>query len=108
MPLLMSPIGTAKPIGRLFCLRTIEQEVRMNTVKHLLEVARFRRHKAHCLLRDAPNMPLAEERARLTQYATFFEQEAVKLEKRAGDLYDSSRSEHRRQSHARLMKRRRL
>jgi len=49
-----------------------------------LEVARFKRNKAYCLLRDAPSMPLAEDRARLILYAKFFEEEAVKLEARAG------------------------
>ena len=50
-----------------------------------LEVARFKRNQAYCLLRDAPSMPLAKDRARLILYAKFFEEEAVKLEARAGD-----------------------
>jgi hypothetical protein len=50
-----------------------------------LEVARFKRNKAYCLLRDAPFMPLAKDRARLVLYAKFFEKEAVKLEVRHGD-----------------------
>ena len=57
----------------------------MAKVRHLLEVALFKRNKAYCLLRDAPFMPLAEDRARLILYAKFFEEEAVKLEAQARD-----------------------
>ena len=62
----------------------------MRTVRHLLEVAGFRRHKAYCLVRDAPSMPLAEDRVRLFQYAQFFEEEAVKLEGRVRGLHASA------------------
>jgi hypothetical protein len=58
----------------------------MTKVRHLLEISQSKRNKAYCLLRDAPSMPLAEDRARLIQYAKFFEEEAVKLEARADDL----------------------
>ena len=61
----------------------------MTNVRHLLEVAQSKRNKACCLLRDAPAMPDAEDRARLVQCAKFFEEEAVKLEERAGGIYAS-------------------
>jgi hypothetical protein len=57
----------------------------MTKVRHMLEVAQFKRNKAYCLLRDAPSMLDAKDRARLILYAKFFEEEAVKLEARAGD-----------------------
>jgi hypothetical protein len=63
----------------------------MRTMRHLLEVACFKRRKAYCLVRDASRMPLAEDRARLTQYAKFFEEEAVKLEECVRDLQVSAR-----------------
>jgi hypothetical protein len=56
----------------------------MTKVRHMLEVAQFKRNKAYCLLRDAPSMLDAKDRARLILYAKFFEEEAVKLEARAG------------------------
>jgi hypothetical protein len=59
----------------------------MTKVRHLLEVAQFKRHKAYCLLRDAPSMLDAGDRAHLVQCAKYFEEEAVKLEERAGDTY---------------------
>jgi hypothetical protein len=70
--------------------RDLAQQIRaqaesMNTARHLLEVARTKRNRAYCLLRDAPSMPLAKDRARLILYAKFFEEEAIKLEARAGD-----------------------
>jgi len=58
-----------------------------------LEVARFKRNKAYCLLRDAQSMPLAKDRARLVLYAKFFEEEAVKLEKQAGTFVAGGRSQ---------------
>ena len=56
-------------------------------MRHLLEVAQFKRNKAYCLLRDASSMLDAGYRAHLVQYAKYFEEEAVKLEERAGDIY---------------------
>ena len=53
--------------------------------RDLLEVAQFKRNKAYCLLRDAPSMLDAGDRADLVLYAKFFEEEAVKLEERADD-----------------------
>jgi hypothetical protein len=58
-------------------------------VRHLLEVARFKRSKAYCLLRDASSMSDAQDRAHLVLCAKFFEEEAVKLEERAGEIYGS-------------------
>jgi len=57
----------------------------MTEVRHLLEVARFKRSKAYCLLRDASSMSDAQDRAHLVRCAKFFEEEAVKLEERAGE-----------------------
>jgi hypothetical protein len=85
-PLVMSKKSRHKCLGAHVVQLKTGQEVLMSTVKHLLEVARFRRHKAYCLARDAPSMPLAEDRARLIQYAKFFEEEAAKLEERADGL----------------------
>ena len=66
-------------------VRATQRVPPMSTARHMLEMARSRRNKAYCLLRDAPSMPLAKDRARLIQYAKFFEEEAVKLEARASD-----------------------
>ena len=49
----------------------------------VLEVARHRRDKARCLVRDAAGLALAEDRARVIQYAKFLEEEAIKLEAQA-------------------------
>ena len=57
----------------------------MTKVRHLLEISQSKRNKAYCLLRDAPSMLDAEDRAHLVQCAKFFEEEAVKLEERAGE-----------------------
>ena len=58
----------------------------MTKVRHLLEISQSKRNKAYCLLRDAPFMLDAEDRAHLVQCAKFFEEEAAKLEKQAGDM----------------------
>jgi hypothetical protein len=58
----------------------------MRTATNLLEVARHRRDKAHCLVRDAASLALAEDRAHVIQFAKFLEEEAVKLEARAGQI----------------------
>ncbi len=63
----------------------LRQAEKLDGVATGLEVARFKRHKAYCLMRDAPSMPLAKDRARLILYAKFFEEEAIRLEARAGD-----------------------
>ena len=52
----------------------------MHTSMDVLEVARHRRDKARCLARDAASLALAEDRARVIQYAKFLEEEAIKLE----------------------------
>jgi hypothetical protein len=59
------------------------QEVTMRTTTDVLEVARHRRDKARCLARDAAGLALAEDRARVIQYAKFLEEEAIKLEAQA-------------------------
>jgi len=66
----------------------------MAKVRHLLEVAQFKRDKAYCLLRDAPSMLDAGDRARLVLYAKFFEEEAVKLEAEAGDPIAAASDRH--------------
>jgi len=58
----------------------------MTKVRRLLEISQSKRNKAYCLLRDAPFMLDAEDRAHLVQCAKFFEEEAAKLEKHAGDI----------------------
>ena len=58
----------------------------MTKVRHLLEISQSKRNKAYCLLRDAPFMLDAEDRAHLVQCAKFFEEEAANLEKHAGDI----------------------
>ena len=63
----------------------------MTKVKHLLEISQSKRNKAYCLLRDAPSMLDAEDRAHLVQCAKFFEEEAAKLEKQAGDINAAAR-----------------
>lgn len=64
----------------------------MTKVRHLLEISQSKRNKAYCLLHDAPSMLDAEDRAHLVQCAKFFEEEAVKLEARAGEIYGSGRA----------------
>jgi len=49
----------------------------MTEVRHLLEVARFKRSKAYCLLRDASSISDAQDRTRLVRCAEFLEEEAV-------------------------------
>jgi hypothetical protein len=63
----------------------------MTKVKHLLEISQSKRNRAYCLLRDAPSMLDAEDRAHLVQCAKFFEEEAAKLEKQAGDINAEAR-----------------
>ena len=63
----------------------------IRTERRQREVARFRR-RACDLLRDAPYMPLAEDRARLVRYAKFLEEEAVNLiasERRGSQVGDA-------------------
>ena len=55
----------------------------MGTVTDLLEVALYKRNKAHRLARAAASLSLAEDRARAFQYAKFLEEEAAKIEAQA-------------------------